>query len=109
MSDKTEVIVTIDPEFLDFGTMCKTLSNVHKDKLRQLAASALSTARDQRAHRFPNQVLSAISGLITDQEVLRKRMHVAGAVCNGPSLRADPAARGGGPGGNALGGAGLLR
>jgi hypothetical protein len=36
MSDKIEVIVIIEPEFLDFETACKALGNVGKGELWQL-------------------------------------------------------------------------
>jgi hypothetical protein len=36
MSDKIEVIVTIEPEFFGFETACKALSNVGKGELWRL-------------------------------------------------------------------------
>jgi hypothetical protein len=41
MSGKTEVIVTAEPQFLDFETTCQVLGKIGKDELRQLMQAGL--------------------------------------------------------------------
>jgi hypothetical protein len=44
MSDRIDVIVTIEPAVLEFETACKALGNVRKGKLGQRLHPASSTA-----------------------------------------------------------------